>query len=118
MIDRDLMRADRAQGMTYEQIGKKYGVTRQYVYQLIGGETKSCFRGITEKDCIYPNLRKWMNENKVSKTELTRRLFGNGYANNQNYLCKWLTGKGYPIKKTIDKFIKVTGLTYEELFKE
>lgn len=118
MIDRDLMRADRAQGMRYEQIGKKYGISRQYVYQLIGGETKSRFKTLTEKDCIYPNLRKWMNENKVSRVELTRRLFGNGYANNQNYLCNWLKGKRYPLKKNIDRLIKVTGLTYEELFKE
>lgn len=82
MIDRDLIRADRAQGMTYEQISKKYGVSRQRIHQIIGGDTdrvKNYFRTLTEKDCIYPNLRKWMNDNKVSKVELSRRIFKNAH---------------------------------------
>lgn len=121
MIDRDLLRADRAQGMTYRQIGEKHGISRSRVYQIIGGDTdkrESCFRGITEKDCIYPNLRKWMNDNKISKIELTRRIFGEGHTELQCRLSEWLRGKCYPTKKNIDRFIKVTGLTYEELFKE
>ena len=122
MIEKqELMRADRAQGMTYKQISEKYGISKQRVQQIVGGGTdrvKACFRGITEKDCIYPNLRKWMNDNKVSKAELCRRLFGNSHPQLQDRARAWLNGRNHPSKLNIDRLIEVTGLTYEELFKE
>ena len=121
MANKDLMRADRAQGMSYRQIGEKYGLSRQRVFQIIGCTTdrrESYFRCITEKDCIYPNIRKWMNDNKVSKAEFCRRVFGNSHSQNWHHISNWLGGRRYPLKKSIDKLIEVTGLTYEELFKE
>lgn len=122
MIEKqELMRADRAQGMTYKQISEKYGVSKQRVQQLVGGDTKHaicCFRGITEKDCIYPNLRKWMNDNKISKAELCRRMYGTSHPQCQDRLRVYLKGLTNPTKLNIDRLIKVTGLTYEELFKE
>ena len=121
MADKNLMRAYRAQGMTYEQIGEKCGLSRQRVFQLIGGGTdraKKCFRTITDEECVYPNIRKWMNENSVSKSELCRRIFGSSHPNLMSQISAWLLGRYYPSKKKIDKLIEVTGLTYEELFKE
>lgn len=121
MADRDLMRSYRAQGMTYEQIGEKVGLSKQRVFQLVGGGTdraKKHFRTITEEQCVYPNIRKWMNENSVSKAEFSRKVFGTAHPKTMSLLCGWLSGKGYPSKHNIDKLIEVTGLTYEELFKK
>ena len=70
----------------------------------------------TEHSCIYPNLRRWMNENRVNRYELLERM---GYvADGRSYynIRDILTGRVLPKKDKIDLLIKVTGLTYEELF--
>ena len=59
----------------------------------------------------YVGLRDWMIENCVTVAELERR------CGNLRMLAS-LTGKSNPSKYTIDAILQVTGLTYEECFKE
>ena len=106
----------RQQGMTYAEIGQTMGVSKQRVFNLIGGTSESKHRLITEKDCVYVGIRNWMNENKISRTMMTRLVYGTyhpeKYARFRNVL------KGVDCHKhNIDKILKVTGLTYEEAFK-
>ncbi len=112
----ELYAEDRASGMTYREIAAKYGVTYQAVAQVCSKRDASHFRSIKEDECVYPNLRSWMNENKVARNELSRRMFGNSSSVCLGRISAWLHGKCYPTKLNIDRLIAVTGLTYEQLF--
>lgn len=78
-------------GMTYAEIGAFMGISKQRVYQLIGDTRKGCHKPITKEQCVYAGIRKYMNENKISRMMLVRM---------------------------IDKILKATGLTYEYAFKK
>lgn len=111
----DLYRADREKGMTYQQIADKYGVSRQAVGQVCGKWNPHNFKVVTGK-CVYPNLRKWQNDNKVSQKELVRRMGLTAYAGTCTQISAYTTGLTDPPKYIIDKMIEVTGLPYEVLF--
>lgn len=112
----DIYRAEREKGLTYRQIAEKHGVSFQTVAQACSKSDASKFRAFTESDCVYPNLRKWLNDNKVSRCEFIKRvgLCANNSAS--TIFGNYFRGKHYPNKQTIDKMLRVTGLTYEELF--
>lgn len=112
----DLYLAARESGLTYQQIADKYGVSRQAVADVCGKYNPKYFQIIKEDDCIFPNLRKWMNDHKVSRKELTRRIGLVTYAYNVEVLTTYLKGVVNPRKDVIDKMLKVTGMTYEEMF--
>ena len=100
-------------GATFEEIGKAYNISRQRVAQIIGGRMKPHFTPIAPNKCIYPNVRKWMNDNRISKAELTRRLYGNTGSDNQHRVRMVLLGERKDmLKSTLDKYLEVTGLTY------
>jgi hypothetical protein len=104
-------------GATYEEIGKAFNISKQRVYQIIGEESKAHFREITSAECIYPNLRKWMNDNRISRSELTRRAFGDGHRVHYSHIYHTLRGESADLRKsTIDRYLAATGLTYEEFF--
>lgn len=106
-------------GATHEQIGNAFGITKQRVSQIIGQYWVGSFRGITCEDCIYPNLRRWMNENRISKSELCRRMYGDVGPENHHRISLILSGKKTNFfKSVIDRLIEATGLSYEELFSE
>lgn len=107
--------ADREKGMTLQQIADKNGVSKQYVAQVVGKQSPKGFRVITE-ECVYPNLRKWMNANKVSRAELCRRMGITSEPSNIARLRTYMNGRADPPKRTIDKMLQVTGMTYEVLF--
>lgn len=109
------MKQLRQQGMSYEEIGKVMGISKQRVYQVIGGTVKNWFKEITPEVCIYPNLRKWLNENRVNRSELTRMVYGNTSARNKQLIYSILKGSDC-LKHHIDNILQVTGLTYEEAF--
>lgn len=111
----DLYRAERDNGLTYKQIAEKYGVSIQRVGQACGKENPKHFRMIQD-NCIYPNLRNWMNDNKVSRKALAQRMGFVGYESTQYKIGQYMKGENDPPKKVIDKLIEVTGMTYEELF--
>ena len=110
------MIADREMGMTLPAIAKKYGVSRQRVQQVCAKYVPNMFIPITPEKCVYPILRKWMNENRVSKYELIRRMGNFSHPSLSIQMSRWMRGEGYPLKQTIDKILAATGLTYEQLF--
>lgn len=103
-------------GKNYSEIAQHFNISKQRVYQLIGNSNPSFFRHIQPTGCIYKGVRKWMNDNKVSVTEMTRRIYGNynpcSYSAVRNRLCGLLDMN----KKHIDKILQITGLTYEVAF--
>lgn len=106
----------REQGMTYQQIADHFGISYQAVANSLSKHNPRLFRYVSEEGCIYPNLRRWMNENKVGKRELLRRCGLVCAPKNYDRFCSYFQGKVDPPKKTIDKILRVTGLTYEEAF--
>lgn len=114
----DIYMAEREAGLTYREIAEKYGVSRQCVAQSCGRRDVNHFKPYTKEEVVYPNLRKWLNDNKVSRYEFIRRMGRNPHSETSSLISAEFRGKKYPHKKTIDKFIEVTGLTYEQLFAE
>ena len=108
--------AERQNGKTYRQIAEMYGVSVQAVAAACAIHMPGHFKPYTEKEVIYPKLRKWLNDNEVSRNEFARRMGLLPYANNSHRVSDYFRGKNYPLKETIDKMLQVTGLTYEELF--
>ncbi len=114
----DMYRADREKGMTYKEIAEKYGVATQTVGIACGKHNPKHFHYVNPKNCIYINLRNWLNEGKISRMELLRRMGYEALPKNYNALSNYISGKSDPSKHVIDAMIKATGFTYEELFME
>lgn len=113
----DMYIADRNAGMKYRDIAGKYGVTYQAVAQACASRGSDAqFKAYAEKEVIYPYLRQWLNENKVSRSEFMRRLGVIPSGNERSYIGRWFRGINDPSKRIIDKMLTVTGLTYEQLF--
>jgi transcriptional regulator with XRE-family HTH domain len=113
-----IYREERKNGLTYQQIADKYGVSKQTVGQACRTYNANMYRPVTPKRCIYVNLRNWMNKNKVGTVELTRRLGVEGAGRNEYQMRNLLLGAFQPRKPHIDRLIEITGLTYEQLFQE
>lgn len=118
MANRWQMVEDRDAGMTYKQIAEKHGVSHQYVSQVVSTYNPKNFRFITPTGCIYPNLRKWMNDNQVGTSELLRRMYLEPLQGNVERLRAVMQGHRNPRKDYIDRMIEATGMKYEKLFKE
>ena len=105
----------REEGMSYREIAGKYGVTYQRVAQVCakGG---SRFRPYKETEVVFPNLRKWLNENKVSRAEMLRRMGRQPHSAGIKTMTGWLSGEHDPSKLQIDRMLAITGLTYEQFF--
>ena len=105
----------REAGMTYREIAEKYGVSHQCVAQSCA-QGGSRFRAHTESDVVFPILRRWLNQNKVSRAEFVRRMGKIPNSGEITKLSKWLKGECAPSKMQIDRMLAVTGLTYEQFF--
>ena len=109
-------KALREQGMTYREIGEKLGISWQAAHYGIGRDRDGdWFHPMTEKNCVFPGLRKWMNENRVVAAELSRRI-GRDERNGYAKLLRVLRGEQQITKDGIDDILRVTGMKYEEAF--
>jgi hypothetical protein len=107
----DLYLEDRAKGMTYREIADKHGVSYQAVHTVCAKQGEPKRKIISSKACIYPNLRRWLNEDKQRQDRFFQAMKGGTF-------LECLKGLRQPKKNTIDKMIAITGMTYEELFAE
>lgn len=108
----------REQGMTYHQIADELGVSVGTVANALADGNPPYFRPFNKERCIYAGLRKWLNDNQVSIAELTRRIGYNPQPKIYQSFRKYLNGTNSPRKYIIDFILRVTGLTYEEAFRE
>lgn len=112
-------RALREQGLTYREIAARFGVTHQTVAQVCAKSKDTQFRRIRPQSCIYPALRKWMNDNLVSRAELYRRMHnGNPCIGRAPYVIRErMVGRTLWRLDEIEKLLDITGMTFEELFR-
>lgn len=112
---RKQMQMLREQGLKHREIAEKLGVSNQYVSTVCAKCDPAHFRYVDDS-CIYPNLRNWMNENKITRREFLRRMGLMPYTGNYERFTSYLRGDNYPRKPYIDKMLAVTGMTYETMF--
>lgn len=107
----------RAEGLTYREIAKICGCSFQNVAQALAKENKNYFHIFGEDQVVYNGLREWLNENKITVTELVRQMYGYmiGGAEHERMRNR-LKGKTQLRMEDIEFFLKLTGKTYEELF--
>lgn len=112
----DLYSSARAEGKSYKQIAAEFGVTRQAVCHACREMDNSKFRVWDSRRCVYPNLRKWLNDNRMTLVDFIIRM--DLAVCNATYMRfnDYFRGRNYPPKRTIDGMIRVTGLTYELLW--
>lgn len=118
MSTREEKIALRDKGLTYKQIAACLGISYQAVSQSLATYEPRRFHHITEKQCVYPGVRRWMNENKVTFAEFIRRHGKTLHEQNYATLKSVLNGSTDPRKSTIDKILCITGMSYEEAFSE
>ena len=116
---RDAARELRMQGLTFEEIGKRLGVSRQRIAQCCAGmnpEATAWACRIKDLDCIiYPNLKKWMLENKVSISEMMRRIgLDTGSRRSESFSNKLKERKQIKISN-IKKILTMTCGTFEQM---
>ena len=117
MNKKEQMKLMRDHGMKHREIAEVFGVSRQYVADVCGKCDPAYFVPIGD-DCIYPNLRRWMNENKIPRKEFLRRMGLTSHSANIERFGNFIRGEHHPRKPYIDMMLKVTGMTYETLFAE
>lgn len=61
----------------------------------------------------YPSIEKYMTDHNISLREFARRC---GVPSST--MSRLMNGQTEPYKSTIDKILSVTGLSYEECFRE
>ena len=101
---KEIMIAMYDSGMTYQKIGEIYGISRQAVQKIINNGDGIRLGALMK--IPYVGLRLWMLENRVTISELRKRLGTRVVIN----------GRSNPQMETINKILEVTGLSYEECF--
>lgn len=100
-------------GATHAEIGAKYGISKQRVEQILhpnkGGKAKRVI------DCVYPGLKKWMEERNMSASKLYCVVLGKK-SGNCSVLKKKLAGKSKFSIRDIESILEYSGCTYEQLF--
>lgn len=100
----------RIDGYTYEEIGAKLDVSRQYIHQWM--HALLCGSEEPLKKVIYPAIKEWLRLNQTSIHQLSKQ---SGLS--ATYLYRILYGKCLPGGKAIKSILSITGLTYEEAFR-
>ena len=111
----------RVRGCTLQEIGNKYGITKERVRQILQSyisRSTSMVRG--REGIIYPNISTWLRDNDVSLEEFKKAL-----ETEQNLKYKSATrishilkGKGEFTMAEIRAILKVTGMTFEKAFQK
>lgn len=99
----------RLDGETLENIGKKFGLTRERVRQLVTPSQRSP----KEYECIYPAVKKWMLENGYSCPRFLKHC--DLKISLQSFYSS-ITGKRAFNINDIKCILDFTGMTFEEAF--
>lgn len=102
----------REQGMTYAEIGKMFGVSRQSVQSLLTGLGNPTKINAINK-VRYVGLRNWMRSEYVGISDLAEQC-----DITISTMYKYIVYDGRMKKFAIDEILRITGMTYEECFGE
>ena len=117
---RDAARELRMQGLTFVEIGKRLGVSKQRIAQCCAGMNPEATAWACHKKDLesiaYAGLKKWMLENRVSVPELMRRIGLDTGSSRSKHFRNRLEGKTQLPISEIKKILAVTGGTFEQMF--
>lgn len=100
-------------GKTYQEIGDELGVSKQYVKQLIIRHAGIGEHGRRNIECIYPGLKKYLNNSFKGISDFSGFLTSN--KTNSRTKNKLLGISKFNIND-ITKLVKESGKTFEYLF--
>lgn len=101
----------RFDGVSLQEIADHFGVSKGRIHQITPRISTRSVRSYYNETFIYPNISRWMRENRISANNFSKMI-----GVSQMTVSNNLRGKTPPSKKTIDKILEVTGMTYEEAF--
>ena len=104
-----------AEGFNFKEIAEHFGVSRQCIHFHYTRGNKSMTRN--KHKIIYPAIHDWMKSNRENYYTIGRQLYP-GVKVPGNTIRLILIGKtrNVPID-TIKKLSKITGMTFEEMFR-
>ena len=114
----------RQQGFTLEEIGNRYGVTKQAVHQTVKSYKRKVagFRGkfFHVNEIVYQGIYDYFSENiEESVSSFMAKLYGYDGGHTENFK-RWLRGEqeSYFNVKEIQKMCEIVGKPFEETFKK
>ena len=103
----------RREGATLQSIADTFGVSKEWIRQILPGEGKSWSNDAVLSRCAYPAIARWLFDNRLTYSE-----FGGLIGFSQATISRWMNGVNKLNKPAIDKILEVTSLTYEQAFGE
>lgn len=112
MIDRNAVIEMRNQGMTYAAIGKRLGISRQRVHQILNyfKQNEPAYTRRRKHRIIYTNIEKWLNDAGVGVYAMSK-ITGIEYFKLNNSLI----GTRDFTRPELKALKKATKMTYDEL---
>lgn len=115
LSDDDIARAKtmRKNGDSFQKIVDSLGVSRQWIWVIIHRDGNVPYQQKLLNRVIFPAIRNYLHKNRISITQFSVLC-------NVSYRTMYqrITGQTDILKRTIDQILRVTGMTYEEAFKE
>lgn len=102
----------RDEGLTYQEIGNKFGVTKQCIQQLCKRMGSPIYMKAISK-IKYPQIRNFLFENRMGIGEMNEIVFK---GKRQHYLRDRLSGRVCISLEDAQKIAKFVGLSIEQCF--
>jgi hypothetical protein len=105
----------RIDGYTYAEIANRFGVSRQYIHQILTfGVEKPIQKGL--RNCVYYNIAQWITNNNLTIPKLCKMMGRKpGY---HQALRNKLTGITEFSISEIKLILALTGMEFDEAFAE
>lgn len=115
LSDDDIVQAAtmRKNGASLKDIADSLGVSKQRIGVILRNTGRATCKPRNTHSIIFPSIRKYLNENRMSISRFAVLCNISGQTMNRA-----ITGQTDMLKRTIDQILRVTGMTYEEAFKE
>jgi hypothetical protein len=109
----------RRDGATYKEIGAVFGVSHQRISQILKNQIRTRKCSTDMEKIPYEGLYNYLMDNpKMTFPALAMAMFGAGDAKTSHKMRNLLHGKNCMVsKRSYDKLMALTGMTYEQLFK-
>lgn len=115
LSDDDILLAKtmRKNGDSFQKIADSLGVSRQWIWVIIHRDGNVPYQQKLLNRVIFPAIRNYLYKNRISISQFSVLC-------NVSYMTMYqrITGQTDIPKRTIDQILRVTGMTYEEAFKE
>lgn len=121
-IDFETANNMRADGATFAEIGERFGVSKQCVYEYLNSDR---FAGERKRknakmyqNIYYKGLDKWFKCNeKLSVSKIAAFVFGGASSAAKNKIYRLLEGKDVHLTVTqIKRLMDASGMSFDELF--